>query len=64
MTTGQYRNRETGEIITIKGFGSRLKSENSWEMTTMIWIKPKSKEETKFISEEEFYKNYELIKNL
>ena len=56
----KYRNKETGEIVTIKGFGTRFEGENA---KTMVWIKPKLEEKASFIPARDFDQQYQLIEN-
>lgn len=59
MTFKLYKHKETGEEVTIRGFGSQLHP--SGKMLTMVWIKNDKKDKAEFIRASDFDNNYEPI---
>lgn len=57
----QYRNKETDEIVTIKGFGTRL--EESGKLSTMVWIKyAEEDKKAKFVRACDFDSEFEEVR--
>ena len=57
----KYRHKESGEEVSLKGFGTRL--EESGKATTMVWIKFESKDKAEFIRACDFDRDYEQLTN-
>lgn len=57
----KYRHKESGEEVSLRGFGTRL--EESGKATTMVWIKFETKDKAEFIRACDLDRDYEVIKN-
>jgi hypothetical protein len=56
----KYKNKQTGEIAKLKGFGTSFHP--SGKAITMVWVKIEGKEKAEFIPAKDFDNQYEVTK--